>query len=103
MDFRALTAALLILVAPAAASEFKIPPPTEIARMTMPCWPGAQLSAALTVAQFEPVVRGLIVERTDPSRPLVTVWMQLLTGRSAISITHPTGEECLLVALSDAE
>ncbi len=103
MVFRALIAALLILAAPAAADDFQISPPSEIARMTMPCWPSAQLSAALTVGQFEPVVRGLIIERTDPSRPLVTVWMHLLSGRSAITITHPSGEECLLVALSDAE
>ena len=103
MVFRALIAALLILAAPAAASEFKISPPDDLARMTMPCWERTQLSEALTVGQFEAVVRGLIIERTDPSRPLVTVWMHLLSGRSAITITHPSGKECLLVALSDAE
>ena len=95
--------ALLFLTTTTHAGEFKISPPTETARMTMPCWKRAQLSAALNGAQFDPVVRGLLAEQTDPSRSMATVWMHLLTGRSAIVITHATGEECLLVALTDAE
>jgi len=95
--------ALLFLTTTTHAGEFKISPPTESARMTMPCWQNTQLSAALNLAQFDPVVRGLLAEQTDPSRSMATVWMHLLTGRSAIVITHATGEECLLVALTDAE
>lgn len=103
MFFRALILTLLVLPMTAHAGEFKISPPTNTARMTMPCWKRTQLSAALNGAQFDPVVRGLLAEQTDPSRPMATVWMHLLTGRAAIVITHATGEECLLVALSDAE
>ena len=103
MFLRALILTLFVLPTTAHPGEFKISPPTETARMTMPCWTNTQLSAALNVAQFDPVVRGLLAEQTDPSRPMATVWMHLITGRAAIVITHVTGEECLLVALTDAE
>ena len=103
MFWRALILILLVLPTTIYAGEFKISPPSDTARMTMPCWKRAQLSAALNGAQFDPVVRGLLAEQTDPSRSMATVWMHLLTGRSAIVITHATGEECLLVALTDAE
>ena len=103
MFWRALILILLVLPMTAHAGEFKISPPTESARMTMPCWEGTKLSAALGVAQFNPVVRGVVVEKTDPSTPMATVWMHLLSGRAAIVITNVTGEECLLVALNNAE
>ena len=103
MLLRALILTLLVFPATVHAGEFKILPPTETARMTMPCWERTHLSAALNDAQFEAVVRGLVAEKTDPSRPMATVWMHLLSGRAAIVITRATGEECLLVALTDAE
>lgn len=103
MFWRALILTLLVLPMTAHAGEFKISPPTESARMTMPCWENPQLSAALDAAKFQAVVRGLVAEQTDPSTPMATVWMHLLTGRAAIVISHVTGEECLLVALTDAE
>ena len=103
MFWRALVLTLFVFPTTAHAGEFKISPPTESARMTMPCWQNTQLSAALNLAQFDPVVRGLVAEQTDPNRPMTTVWMHLLTGRAAIVITQPSGEECLLVALNDAE
>ncbi len=103
MFWRALILTLFVLPTTAHTGEFNISPPTDTARMTMPCWERTQLSAALNVAQFDPVVRGLLAEQTDPSRSMATVWMHLLTGRSAVVITHATGEECLLVALTDAE
>ncbi len=48
-------------------------------------------------------MRGLLAAQTDPSRPMATIWMHLLSGRAAITVTQATGEECLLVALTDAE
>ena len=103
MFWRALILILFVLPTTTHAGEFKISPPSNTARMTMPCWENTQLSAALNDAQFDPVMRGLLAEQTDPSSPLATVWMHLLSGRAAIVITQATGEECLLVALTDAE
>ena len=103
MFWRVLILTLLVLPTTAHTGEFKISPPTETARMTMPCWERTHLSAALNDAQFEAVVRGLVAEKTDSSKPMSTVWMHLLSGRAAIVITRATGEECLLVALTDAE
>lgn len=103
MFWRALILTLLVFPATAHAGEFKISPPSDTARMTMPCWQNTQLSAALNDAKFDPVVRGLVAEQTDPSTPMATVWMHLLSGRAAVVITNATGEECLLVALNDAE
>jgi len=102
MLLRALILTLLVFPATVHAGEFKISPPSNTARMTMPCWPRTQLSAALNDAKFQAVVRGLVAEQTDPSSPMATVWMHLLTGRAAVVITQATGEECLLVALTDA-
>jgi len=103
MVIRALIAALLILSAPAAADDFKITMPGNLATMTMPCWSGHQLSEAMTLGKFEPVTRGLLVAKTEVSQPLVVVWMHLLTGRAAVTISHPNGEECMAAVLSDAE
>jgi hypothetical protein len=103
MATRALILALLILAAPATAEEFQINPPENIATMTMPCWPRRQLSEALTLAKFEPVVRGLLVAKTDVTQPLTVVWMHLISGRAAITISHPSGEECMTAVLSAAE
>lgn len=103
MFWRALILILFVFPTTAHAGDFKISPPSDTARMTMPCWTNTQLSAALNVAEFEAVVRGLLAEQTDPSRPMATIWMHMLTGRAAIVITQATGEECLLVALTDAE
>ena len=103
MFWRVLILTLLVLPTTAHTGEFKISPPTETARMTMPCWGNTRLSAALDDAQFQPVVRGLVTEQTDPSSSMATVWMHLLSGRAAIVITQAIGKECLLVALTDAE
>ena len=103
MLLRALILTLLVLPTTANPGEFKISPPSNTARMMMPCWESTQLSAALDAAKFQAVVRGLVAEQTDPNRPMTTVWMHLLTGRAAIVITQSSGEECLLVALNDAE
>ena len=103
MLLRVLILTFLVFPATGNSGEFEILPPTEIARMTMPCWENTQLSAALDDAKFQPVVRGLVAEQTDPSSSMATVWMHLLSGRAAIVITQAIGKECLLVALTDAE
>ena len=103
MFWRGLILILFVLPTTTHAGEFKISPPSNTARMTMPCWTNTQLSAALNDAKLQAGVRGLVAEQTDLNRPMTTVWMHLLTGRAAVVITQATGEECLLVALTDAE
>ena len=88
---------------PAHAAEFKISPPNEMARVTMPCWYEKQVTVAFKNADFDPVVQGLLVEKTDPAKPLVTVWLHHLTGRGAVVISHPTGEECIALVLDEAQ
>ena len=88
---------------PAHASEFEISPPNEIARVTMPCWQDKQVTVAFNSADFDAVVQGLLVEKTDPTKPIVTVWLHALTGRGAVVISHPTGEECIALVLDEAQ
>lgn len=102
MVIRALIA-LILLVAPTTAAEFKISPPNNLATMTMPCWADRQLSEAMTRGEFEPMTRGLLDSKTDSSQSMVVVWMHLLTGRAVITISQPKGEECLAAILADAE
>jgi hypothetical protein len=106
MVIRALIATMLLLVAPATAAvaeQFKISPPQTVATMTMPCWREKQLSRAFVDAQFEPVTHGLLAKKTDASQPLVIMWMHLLTGRAAVTLSRPSGEECILAVVIDAE
>ena len=95
--------ALLLLVSPAAASDFKITPPESMATVTMPCWSERKLSEAMTRAEFDPVAHGLIVEKTDPAQPLVTFWIHMLTGRGLVSLSRPDGEECILAVLESTQ
>ena len=48
-------------------------------------------------------MQGLLVEKTDPAEPLVTVWLHHLTGRGAVVISHPTGEECIALVVDEAQ
>ena len=95
----ALVAAFLM---PLPSTAFEIEPPVDIARMAMPCWKSAKVAEALTLAEFDPVSRGLLIEKTDPTQPLVTFWAHLLTGKGVITLSHPTGEECRIAGLEDA-
>ena len=88
---------------PAHASEFKIAPPQNVARLSLPCWQSKQVTEAFRRAEFDAVVQGLLVEKTDPAKPLVTVWLHYMTGRGAIVISHPTGEECIALVLDEAQ
>tara|TARA_R100000700_G_scaffold37257_1_gene47249 strand:+ start:16485 stop:16787 length:303 start_codon:yes stop_codon:yes gene_type:complete len=92
--------ALLLLATPAAA--FEIDPPTSMSKMGMPCWQDAKVDEALTIAEFDPVARGLLIAKTDPSQPLVTFWMHMITGRGVVTLSHPNGEECIIAVLEDA-
>jgi hypothetical protein len=103
MTMRALTLALCLVAGTATAEEFQIVKPNNISTMTMPCWPEQQLAHAMTRAKFEPVVRGLLVAKTTVAQPLVVVWLHTMTGRGAVTISHPEGEECLAAVLIDAE
>ena len=103
MAIRALITALLILSAPAAAEEFEISPPSNLATMTMPCWSKHQLSEAMTRTDYEPMLRGLLDAKSDASQSLVVVWMDYLTGRGVVTISRPEGEECMAAVLVDAE
>lgn len=95
--------ALLFLTTTASAAEFKISPPNEMARVTMPCWRNKQVTVAFNSADFDAVVQGLLTKKTDPTKPLVTVWLHHLTGRGAVVISHPTGEECIALVLDEAQ
>ena len=94
---------LVCFTVPSVAKDFEITRPDNIATMTMPCWSSRELSETLTVAQFDSVTHGLLVAKTDVKRPLIVVWMHLLSGKAAITISHPGGEECLAAVLVDAE
>jgi len=85
------------------AEEFEISRPDDIATMTMPCWENRQLSIELGKAKFEPVTRGLLVSSHNYGQPMVVTWLQMLTGRGAVTISHPTGEECLAAVLQNVE
>ena len=102
MAIRALIA-LLLLVAPAAASEFKITPPKSMATVTMPCWSDRKLTKAMTRAEFDAVARGLMVKKTDATQPLVMFWMHLLSGRGLVTVSRADGEECIMAVLESAE
>ena len=88
---------------PAHAAEFKIAPPRSMATVTMPCWTDKQVTIAFKNAEFNPIVQGLLVEKTDPTKPLVTVWLHTLSGRGAVVISHVTGEECIALVLDEAQ
>ena len=102
MVIRALIA-LLLLVAPAAAEEFRITTPKSIATVTMPCWQNRELSQAMTKAKFDSIAQGLIVQKTDPAQPLVVFWIHVLTGRGMVSLSRPNGEECILAVLESSQ
>lgn len=95
--------ALLFFTTTASASEFEISPPNEIARVTMPCWSDRKLAQALTRSDFDAVARGLMIKRTDPSQPLVSFWMQMLSGRGLVTLSRADGEECILAVVENAE
>ncbi len=98
-----LLVALLFLTTTASASEFEISPPGQMATIAMPCWQDKQVTVAFNNADFDAVVQGLLVKKTDPAKPLVTVWLHHLTGRGAVVISHPTGEECIALVLDEAQ
>ena len=100
---KALILLLLLFCTTAHSAEFKISPPNQMATIAMPCWHEKQVTVAFKNADFEPVVQGLLVEKTDPAKPLVTVWLHALTGRGAVVISHPTGEECIALVLDEAQ
>ena len=87
---------------PAHAAEFKIAPPENVARLTLPCWHKKQVTEAFRRAEFDAVVQGLLVKKTDPTRSLMTVWLHTLSGRGAVVISHPTGEECIALVVDEA-
>lgn len=95
--------ALLFLTTTASAAEFKISPPGQMATIAMPCWQDKQVTVAFNAADFDAVVQGLLVKKTDPAKPLVTFWLHALTGRGAVVISHPTGEECIALVLDEAQ
>ncbi len=99
MVARALMARLL-WATPAAACE--IDPPTSMAKMAMPCWQAARVNEALTIAEFDPVARGLLIAKTDPAQPLVTFWIHMLTGRGVVTLSQANGEECIIAVVEDA-
>jgi len=103
MVIHALIAALLVVSTPVVAAEFEISPPKRMATIAMPCWYDKNVTVAFNNADFAPVVQGLLVEKTDPAKPLVTVWLHALTGRGAVVISHPTGEECIALVLDEAQ
>ena len=61
-----LAALLAAFFTPAAADEFAITAPDSLAKLMMPCWNDKQVSEALTVAKFDAVTHGLVIEKTDP-------------------------------------
>ena len=60
------------------------------------------LVAPASAAEFEPIAQVLIVQRTDPARPLVVFWTHMFTGRGMVSLSQPNGEQCILAFLESA-
>jgi len=88
---------------PAHAAEFKIAPPENVATINLPCWQSNQVTDALRGAEFDAVVQALLSRKTDPARSLMTVWLHTLSGRGAVVISHPTGEECIALVVDEAQ
>jgi len=88
---------------PAHAADFKIAPPQNVARLSLPCWQSKQVTEAFRRAEFDAVVQGLLVKKTDPTRSLMTVWLHTLSGRGAVVISHPSGEECIALVVDEAQ
>ena len=88
---------------PAHAADFKIAPPQNVARLSLPCWQSKQVTEAFRRAEFDSVVQGLLVKKTDPTRSLMTVWLHTLSGRGAVVISHPSGEECIALVVDEAQ
>ena len=98
-----LLVALLFFTTTASASEFEIERPASMATVTMPCWSDRKLAEALTRSDFDAVARGLMIKKTDPSQPLVSFWMHLLSGRGLVTVSRADGEECILAVVENAE
>jgi hypothetical protein len=102
-----LIAIVLLLASCTAASEepkeFAIGSPQTAARLTIPCWLNKQATAAFQTAEFSPVVQGILVEKSDPTRSLFTVWLHTISGRAAIVVSNVSGEECIVLLASEAQ
>ena len=44
-----------------------------------------------------------LVEKSDPTRSLFTVWLHAITGRAAIVVSNVSGEECIVLVASEAQ
>ena len=95
--------AMLFIATTASASEFEIERPASMATVTMPCWSDRKLAQALTRSDFDAVVTGLMIKKTDASQPLVRFWMHILSGRGVVTVSRADGEECILAVVENAE
>lgn len=102
-----LIAIVMLLASCTAASEeskeFAIGPPNTAARLSIPCWLNKKATAAFSRADFSPVVQGILVEKSDPTRSLFTVWLHAITGRAAIVVSNVSGEECIVLVASETQ
>ena len=102
-----LIAIVMLLASCTAASEenkkFKIGPPHTAGRLTIPCWLDKKATAAFSKAEFSPVVQGILVEQSDATQSLLTVWLQTISGRAAVVVSHVSGEECIIVLAKEAQ
>ena len=88
---------------PAAADEFTIDGPESVANMTFACWSEKKATSAFNAANFDAVLQGLLVQKTSADRPLMTVWLHHLSGRASVVISHPNGDECIVLVAADVQ
>ncbi len=102
-----LIAIVILLASCTAASEenkkFKIGPPHTAGRLTIPCWLDKRATAAFSRADFSPVVQGILVEQSDATQSLLTVWLQPISGKAAVIVSNVSGEECIVLLAKEAQ
>jgi len=98
-----IAALLAAFLMPAAADEFTIDGPESVANMTFACWSKKKATSAFNNANFDAVLQGLLVQKTSADRPLMTVWLHHLSGRASVVISHPNGDECIVLVAADVQ
>jgi len=81
-----------------AAAPF--PPPQAMRKMQYPCWRGVGLIDALLEDGMEPIARGVLLRRIDPSTPLIEFWEN--EDKFAIVAVYPQHGVVCAVLVGDA-
>lgn len=104
----ALAAAFFMLAAcqsatvqqPVKVATAPFPPPQAMRKMQYPCWRGVGLIDALLEDGMEPIARGVLLRRIDPSTPLIEFWEN--EDKFAIVAVYPQHGVVCAVLVGDA-